>query len=324
MKPVYSTDKWLALVVSLPAANATLRMRIWRATKALGCAVLRDGVYLLPAGRGLRQALRMHAEEIKQGGGGAYLLNVANPSTEEKTDFQSLFDRGEEYLRLMERIREFMAAIGALDATAGRRQLKVLWRDFEALVALDYFPRNGKVETDALLAEAEAAFFSSLTPGEPRIFQGSITPRNTADYQGRRWATRKHLWVDRMASSWLIRRFIDHEAHFLWLEKPEDCPPEALGFDFDGAEFTHVGKRVTFEVLLASFGLESDPALMRLASLVHYLDAGGLPVAEAAGMEMVLGGLRASQPDDDALLAAAGGIFDGIYMNFNPDYQLEI
>jgi len=317
MRPVYSTDKWLALVVSLPAANATLRMRIWRATKALGCAVLRDGVYLLPAGRGLRQALRMHAEEIKQGGGSAYLLNVANPSTEEKTDFQSLFDRGEEYLRLMERVNEFTAAIGTLDATAGRRQLKVLWRDFEALVTLDYFPRDGKVETDALLAGAEAAFLSSLTPGEPQFAQGSIAECNRADYQGRLWATRKYLWVDRMASAWLIRCFIDREARFLWLEKPEDCPPEALGFDFDGAAFTHVGKRVSFEVLLASFGLESDPALMKLATLVHYLDAGGLPVAEAAGLEMVLGGLRASQPDDDALLVAVGGVFDGIYMNFN-------
>ncbi|MDP2785123.1 MAG: chromate resistance protein [Sulfurimicrobium sp.] len=317
MRPAYSTDKWLALVVSLPATNATLRMRIWRATKALGCAVLRDGVYLLPAGRGLRQALRMHAEEIKQGGGSAYLLNVANPSTEEKTDFQSLFDRGEEYRRLMERINEFSAAIGTLDAAAGRRQLKVLWRDFETLVALDYFPRGGKVEADTLLAGAEAAFLSSLMPGEPQFAQGNITPRNGADYQGRLWATRKHLWVDRMASAWLIRRFIDREARFLWLEKPEDCPPEALGFDFDGAQFTHVGKRVSFEVLLASFGLESDPALMKLAALVHQLDAGGLPLAETAGVEMVLGGLRASQPDDDALLAAAGGVFDGIYMNFN-------
>jgi hypothetical protein len=102
----------------------------------------------------------------------------------------------------------------------------------------------------------------------------------------------------------------------LWLEKPEDCPDEALGFDFDGAEFTHVGQRVTFEVLLASFGLEADPALMKLAALVHCLDIGGLPVAEAAGVEMVLRGLRAGRPDDDALLAAAGGVFDGIYTGF--------
>lgn len=316
MKVTYSTDKWLVLVVSLSASNATLRMRLWRATKALGCAVLRDGVYLLPAGRGLRQALRLHVEEVKQGGGSAYLLNVANPSTEEKTDFQGLFDRSEDYRKLMERIAEFSAAIGALDAAAGRRQLKMLWRDFEALVALDYFPRTGKVETDALLAEAESAFLASLTAGEPKAVQGEITPRAVADYRGHLWATRRHMWVDRMASAWLIRRFIDPEARFLWLEQPEDCPDDALGFDFDGAEFTHVGQRVTFEVLLASFGLEGDPALIKLGALVHSLDVGGPPVAEAAGVEMVLAGLRASAPDDDALLAAASGVFDGIAIFF--------
>jgi len=316
MEITCSTDEWLVLVVSLPASNATLRMRLWRATKALGCAVLRDGVYLLPAGRGLQQALRMHAEEVKQGGGSAYLLNVANLSTEEKNDFQGLFDRSEECRRLMERIAEFKFAVGALDAAAGRRLLKTLRRDFEALAAIDYFPGTGKAGAEAMLAEAEAAFLSSLTAGEPKAAAGVVTPRATADYQGRLWATRRHLWVDRMASAWLIRRFIDPQARFLWLEQPEDCPPEALGFDFDSAEFTHVGQRVTFEVLLASFGLDADPALMKLAALVHCLDVGGLPVAEAAGVEMVLGGLRASLPDDDALLVAVGGVFDGIYMNF--------
>ena len=316
MKAAFNTDKWLALVVSLPAANATLRMRVWRAMKGLGCALLRDGVYLLPAGRGLRQALRMHAEDIKQGGGSAYLLNVANPSTEEKTDFQALFDRNQDYLKLIGRVAEFKAGIGSFDAAAGRRQLKALWRDFEALVALDYFPSRGKIEADALLTEAETLFLSRLSADEPQPVPGSVTRRDAADYRGRIWATRRHLWVDRMASAWLIRRFIDPEARFLWLEQPEGCPDEALGFDFDGAEFTHVGQRVTFEVLLASFGLESDLALAKLGALVHCLDVGGMPVAEAAGMEMVLGGLRASLPDDDALLAAAGGVFDGIYLNF--------
>lgn len=316
MKVTCGTDKWLVLVVALPAANATLRMRFWRATKALGCAVLRDGVYLLPAGRGLRQVLRLHAEEVKQGGGSAYLLNVANPPTEEKTDFLGLFDRSEEYRKLLDRVGEFSAAIGTLDAGAGRRQLKTLRRDFEALAALDYFPGPGKEATDVLLAQAEAAFLASLTAGEPKAALGVVTPRAAADYRGRLWATRRHLWVDRMASAWLIRRYIDPEARFLWLEQPEDCPDDALGFDFDGAAFTHVGQRVTFEVLLASFGLEGDPALLKLAALVHSLDVGGLPVAEAAGVEMVLAGLRVSQPDDDALLAAAGGVFDGIALNF--------
>lgn len=303
-------------MVSLPTVNATLRMRVWRAMKGLGCAVLRDGVYLLPAGRGLRLALRMHVEDIKQGGGSAYLLNVANPSTEEKTDFQALFDRSDDYLQLIGRATEFKAAIGSIDAAAGRRQIKALWRDFETLVALDYFPSRGKVEADTLLAEAETLFLARLSAGEPQAAPGKVMQRDAADYQGRQWATRRHLWVDRMASAWLIRRFIDRSASFVWLEQPVDCPKKALSFDFDGAEFTHVGQLVTLEVLLASFGLESDPALTRLAKLVHYLDVGGMPVAEATGVEMVLAGARQRCVDDDALLAEASVIFDSLYSAF--------
>ena len=216
----------------------------------------------------------------------------------------SLFDRSEDYAGLL-------AAIGAVNGGEAKA-LRAVRREFSALSAIDYFPGEARRQVEEALVAIESA-----ASGEPGNGPGKIQRLTAADFQGRTWATRKHLWVDRMASAWLIRRFIDRAARFLWLEKPEDCPPEALGFDFDGAAFTHVGQRVTFEVLLASFGLESDPALMKLAGLVHYLDAGGLPLAEAAGLELVLGGLRASQPDDDALLAAAGGIFDGIYMNFN-------
>jgi hypothetical protein len=316
MKPSFGTDKWLVLVVSLPTTNAGLRMRLWRAMKSLGCASLREGVYLLPAGRGLRQSLKMYAEEVKQGGGSAYLLNVSNPSMEEKTDFQAMFDRGADYRALMARATAFREGIGAMDTQAGRRQLKSLWREFESLVGIDYFPCGVKAEADALLMDAEAAFLASLASGASRLAMGEILVLDIRAYQRRRWATRGHLWVDRMASAWLIRRFIDREATFLWLDCLEDRPADALGFDFDGAQFTHVGKRVSFEVLLASFGLESDLALVRLGALVHCLDVGGPAAPEAVGLRMVLNGLCASQPDDDGVLAAATSIFDGIYQNF--------
>ncbi len=94
------------------------------------------------------------------------------------------------------------------------------------------------------------------------------------------------------------------ESRFLWLTKPVDCPKKAVGFDFDGAQFTHVGNKVSFEVLLTSFGLERDIGLARLGALVHQLDVGGIPVAEAAGFVAILTGARELQPDDDALLNA--------------------
>ena len=119
-----------------------------------------------------------------------------------------------------------------------------------------------------------------------------------------------------MASAWLIRRFIDRKAKFIWLDNPKKCPKSALGFDFDGATFSHVDGRVTYEVLAASFGLESDPALRRIGAIVHCLDVGGIPVAEAAGIEALLAGLRAAAADDDKLLTEAGRVFDGLYANF--------
>jgi hypothetical protein len=116
--------------------------------------------------------------------------------------------------------------------------------------------------------------------------------------------------VDRLASAWLIKRFIDRDAKFVWIDRPRDRPRRAVGFDFDGAEFTHTGNRVTFEVLGASFGLDGDPALAAIGAAVHFLDVGGIPVADARGLETVLRGAKEKARDDDALLADAMRILD--------------
>jgi hypothetical protein len=218
----------------------------------------------------------------------------------------ALFDRGAEYADLLARIRRTDCA----DAKA----LRALRRDVAALVAIDYFPGEAQRQAQEALAQLEAA-----TNGEPTAAAGRIRRLASADFQGRTWATRKHLWVDRMASAWLIRRFVDRKARFLWLDKPQQCPKTALGFDFDGAAFTHVDGLVSFEVLAASFGLDADPALARIAAIVHCLDVGGVPVAEAAGIEVVLAGLRATNNDDDKLLAAAARVFDSLYQAFRSE-----
>ena len=108
-------------------------------------------------------------------------------------------------------------------------------------------------------------------------------------------------------------RFIDQEPTFKWLADPKKCPKSALGYDFDGASFTHVGDKVTFEVVAESFGLLGDPALQRLGRLVHCIDIGGIPVDEAPGFEMLIRGLQVQHTDDDALLAAAVPAFDAFY-----------
>ena len=96
----------------------------------------------------------------------------------------------------------------------------------------------------------------------------------------------------------------------------KDCPKNAVGFDFDGAEFTHVDSKVTFEVLVVSFGLESDPGLARLGALVHHLDVGGIPIAEAAGFATIMAGARSLQQNDDELLKAMTPVLDSLYAGY--------
>lgn len=303
------TNRWLALIISLPSNNSTARMRIWRALKSMGCAALRDGVYMLPESPAAERLLRAQMEGISSAGGHARLLQCQAMDAEEATAFTAMFDRSNDYAALLEELRDFVRNSPHVDANVAQRKLQRWQQQFEQLSEIDFFPGLAREQVSAALLQARTA----QAGDEPVASAGKISKLKPAQYRGRLWATRRHLWADRMASAWLIRRFIDPEASFLWLPRPEDCPPEALGFDFNGAHFTHQGNRVTFEVLLASFGLEKDAALLKIATAIHYIDVGGVPVAEAAGLEALLRGARELCTDDDQLLAAASGIFDLLY-----------
>lgn len=312
------SNPWLMLVISLPGQSTTPRMRIWRALKAAGAAVLRDGVYLLPDQAAPRVAFRDQVSAVEEAGGTAYLVPFESPA-DETTDYARLFDRTEQYVELLARIAELKERLATLAEPVARKGLTQLQRDFDALTVIDYLPGPAREQAREALTELVAATTATYSPGEPSAVEREIKLLSITDYHGRTWATRARPWVDRLASAWFIRRFIDPEATILWLKDPQDCPPQALGFDFDGAVFTHVGARVTFEVLAASFGLAEDRALAKLGMLVHYLDVGGVPVAEATGVETILGGMREQLADDDTLLAAASGTFDALYTAYASD-----
>jgi hypothetical protein len=311
-----SAPAWLLLVVSLPTQSATARMRVWRGLKALGCMALRDGAYLLPADDGREQALRELAEECTREGGVAWLMSVQPRSRDEDMAYRRLFDRQEEYAELRKGWKAANRSLSSLSATELARLHRRLQRDYEALLAIDFFPSDASAEAAAAWTDLNKRIGQLLSPDEPQDTEGQVPRLDPAKYRGRTWATRRRLWVDRVASAWLIRRFIDPDARFKWLAKPSDCPRSALGFDFDGAAFTHVGDRVTFETLMASFGLEADPALARLAAMVHQLDVGGEQVPEAAGFEAVLAGARERLDDDDALLAQMSAVLDSLHAHY--------
>lgn len=294
-------------------------MRIWRALKALGCAALRDGVYLLPTGGNRDHALQGLADECTREGGSAWLMRVRPRTAAEAQAYCQLFDRHDEYNELRKAWKKANRTVSSLPMPELVRLQKKLRREYEALQATDFFAGEASVEAEAAWAEFDQRVSRLLSPDEPHEIEGRIPRLDASQYQGRLWATRGRPWVDRVASAWLIRRFIDNNAQFRWLSKPSDCPKRALGFDFDGATFTHVGDRVTFETLMASFGLDDNPALVRLAAIVHALDVGGEPIAEAQGFEAVLSGARERISDDDALLIEIGTVLDSLYAHFQRD-----
>lgn len=302
------------LVASLSGRNAASRMRLWRAIKAAGAAVLRDGVYVLPASEVAQSLLRVQADEVVRAGGSAHVVPFAAADAVQEADLRAAFDRTRAYTDNVERLGSLLAAVTGMAETEARRQLAGLRRDIEAVATIDFFPGQAREQALAALRDAEDALNQQFSPDEPHRSEGAIARRDPAAYRGRTWATRQHLWVDRVASAWLIRRFIDPDARFLWLAHPADCPADALGFDFDGAAFTHVGARVSFEVLAASFGLDGDPALARLGRLVHYLDVGGVPTPDAAGFASVMSGARIRRGnDDDGLLQDMSTLLDCVY-----------
>ena len=308
---------WITLITSLPTENATARMRIWRNLKASGAAVLRDGVYLLPEQSSCRATVEAVAAEVLSVGGTALVLSTEEP---QGTSFTKLFDRSEDYTAILTDIAKAREGLTADSINDTLKQARKLRKTFSGLVDIDFFPGEARRQADAALVELERIAAQALSPDEPHPVERIIPSLSINDYRGRTWATRRRPWIDRLASAWLIRRFIDPDARLLWLNAPADCPSDALGFDFDGATFSHVGSRVTFEVLMASFGLDSQ-ALLRIGAIVHFLDVGGVQPPESAGIESVLAGLRESIDDDNQLLSLVGSVFDGLLVSFEKAKQ---
>jgi hypothetical protein len=307
---------WLLLITNLPGRNPTLRMRFWRALKAAGAGLLRDGAYLLPNGERSREVLEEQGAEIKAAGGLVQMLSFDAESPAQQAQFVALFNRTEEYAEASERLEALKRELVRLAEPEARQRLAAVAREVAAIVTRDFFPAEPRKQMEGALADAEAALNARFAPDEPHAAHRKIRLRDRREYRGRTWATRERLWIDRVASAWLIRRFIDPKAKFLWLKHLKDCPKRAVGFDFDGAEFTHVDSKVTFEVLLSSFNLEQDAGLARLGALVHHLDVGGIPTAEGPGFAAIMAGARSLQPDDDALLKAMTPVLDSLYAGY--------
>ena len=304
---------FLALMTSLPTGNSTLRMRVWRALKNTGCGVLRDGVYVLPVDAPQASAL-VEAESLVRGAGGFAMTVELNTKTAAQLEhIRNLFDRGREYGALVARIGAAKVALQRLGKRKTDTLVQRLRRSFDELVEVDFYPGQANLQAGEAISALEREVQVLFSGGEPHSAKRKVRRLDPAKYRSRVWATRKNLWVDRLASAWLIRRFIDRNAKFVWIDRPRDRPKGSVGFDFDGAEFTHIDSRITFEVLLRSFALDHDEALASIGRAVHALDIGGIPVADAKGLETILRGIQAKARSDDKMALEAMKVFDLFY-----------
>lgn len=295
------------LISSLPTQNSTARMRVWRSLKASGAATVRDGVYLLPITHS--EKFEAIAQDVISEQGSAYIFQAEAPLN---LEIVSLFNRNEEYEAIRKQLVDLNQNQNESEKKELLKQVRKLRKSFDALVEIDYYPSEIQGQTLNELVSLEHSIARLGETNEPIFTQAKIKRLLKKDYQNRVWATRKHPWIDRLASAWLIKNFIDESPQLIWLESPSECPAHALGYDFDGAAFTHIDNFVTFEVLLHSFELET-PALKKIAEIVHYLDVGGFEPPEAIGIEKVIQGLRSQISNDDQLFELANYIFDGLY-----------
>jgi len=306
--PPAEPGRWLALIASLPTEDPAARMRILRTLESLGAAVMREGAYLLPDTPNCRQGLEHLAAHIGKGAGAAQVLQVAPLTEHQQNAFRGLFDRTARYTELLKIVDSLKVGFGIADPGAIARVLNKQRRELDAISALDFFPSEMQAHARDKLAAAEAAVRKLLFPEHA---QDRAAPEEPL--LRRVWATRRPPWADRLACAWLIRRFIDPEGSVLWIDKGQPCPPDAVGFAFEGARFGNSATQVTFEVMLQRFGGVRNPALARIGAIVHYLEVRESPVPEAAGVQTLLQGAARRSANEDELLAEAEKTFDLLY-----------
>lgn len=300
--------RWLFLVHQIPPKPSYFRVKIWRRLQRLGAVALKNSVYVLPAGDRAREDFEWLLREIRDGGGDATLCGAHLLDGLSDAGLEALFSaaRDADYGVLREEARA-LARPGSPGAEA---QLARLRRRLAEVAAIDFFGAAGRETAEAALDEAETRIRGATIPAGPAA--------SVEGFRGRTWVTRTGVHVDRIASAWLVRRFIDAGAGFRFVPDRGYSPePSEIRFDMYEAELTHEGDRCTFEVLLERTGL-ADPALRAIAELVHDLDFKdekfGRP--EAPGLDRMIDGVTATTEDDGERIARGAVLFDTLYRAF--------
>jgi hypothetical protein len=317
-----SEARWLLLIHQIPPKPNYFRVKIWRRLQRLGAVAVKNSVYVLPKTDQAQEDFQWILREIVEGGGEATLCEARFIKGLSNEQIEELFQtaRSSDYHQIAEEARRIAkslpANLKAEDDRRGQAEIEVdrLKRRLAEVVTIDFFGAPGREAAEGLISGLEARLhpigsgMRSATPGKARL----------EELRRRTWVTRKGIHVDRMASAWLIRRFIDADASFKFVPA-RGYKPEVgeLRFDMFEAEFTHEGDSCTFEVLIDRLGL-ADPGLRPIAEIVHDIDLKDSKFGreETAGIDRLIAGIAMAHKDDETRLSRASAVFDDLYEYF--------
>jgi hypothetical protein len=294
---------WYLLIHQLPPEPLYLRAKVRQRLAQVGAVALKKSVYALPRRDDCLEDLQWIAEEAIAGGGEAHICEARflEGRTEASLIEQSRAARNGDYEALLETLnaaRHARSSEGAALLARARKR-------FEEIGRIDFFDAPLRKRTEAALGQLDAA--------ERRARKASAgAPSGTL--KSRTWATRRGIHIDRIASAWLIRRFIDPRAQFRFIDPGESRKPRELRFDMVDGDFSHEGDRCTFETLALRNRID-DKAIDRIGEIVHDIDLkdGKFGRPEAPGLETLVTGLVLSHADDEARLQRGLLLFDDLY-----------
>jgi hypothetical protein len=312
------TDRWLLLIHQIPPKPDYFRVKVRRRLHRLGAVPLKNSVYVLPRRESTAEDLHWLLREIVSDGGDGTLCEASfiEGVTSEQLEQMFRTARDEDYNALARETESLVASIGARrkDVPDARRaeltsELSRLKRRLEEIAAIDYFDATARSDAVAAITVLEERLRAKPAAGASE--QRNASPDAS---HGRTWATRANVHVDRLASAWLIRRFIDPDARFVFLRKGDRVPADAVTFDMYDAEYTHEGDRCTFETLLARFELK-DKGLRAIGEIVHDIDLkdGAFGREETPGVTALIDGIASSIDDDGERVERAAGLFDALH-----------
>lgn len=314
--------RWLLFVHQLPSGPSNLRVRTWRRLQQLGAIQIKQAVYALPDTPNTREDFEWLKTEVKAAGGDASVFAADNVDSWSDDALVEEFRRArqETYATLAREIERVLGRIHATRRPRGARapavrRLVAMFRErLSAVEHVDFFGSAGRDRVTTLLQQLEEKVSDSRRPAERPPTAGGADAQN---YANRLWVTRPRPGVDRMASAWLIKRFVDPQARFAFVPDRESAPHDAVPFDMFGVEFSHQGEGCTFETLCTVFAIH-EPAVARIAAIVHDLDLkdGRFAAPEAPTVGTVIEGMQLSVSEDDVLLAQGMALFESLYRAF--------